>query len=59
MNEEQLKAEIERLEGQQKTLENDWHAIRGAIAAYRQVLAAMQAPAPAEKMKESVSTDNE
>lgn len=59
MNEEQLKAEIERLEGQQKALENDWHAVRGAIAAYRQVLAAIQAPAPVEKKDESISTDNE
>ena len=45
MNEEQLKAEIERLESQQKVLENDWHAVRGALAAYRQVLAAVQKPA--------------
>jgi len=59
MSEEMLKAEIERLESQQKTLENDWHALRGAIAAYRQVLAAMQAPAQAEKKEESISTDNE
>ena len=44
MSEEQLSAEIARLEGQQKALENDWHALRGAIAALRQVLAVMQAP---------------
>ena len=42
MKEEQLKAEIEKVESQQKALENDWHAIRGAIAAYRQMLAAVQ-----------------
>ena len=59
MNEEQLNAEIARLESQQKALENDWHAIRGAIAAYRQVLAAVQKPAPTEEQSEPVSTDNE
>ena len=48
MSEEQLNAEIARLEGQQKSLENDWHAVRGAIAAYRQVLAAVQKPAQEE-----------
>ena len=42
MSEEQLNAEIARLESQQKALENDWHALRGAIAAYRQMLAAVQ-----------------
>lgn len=42
MSEEQLNAEIARLEGQQKALENDWHALRGAIAAFRQMLAAVQ-----------------
>lgn len=57
MNEEQLKAEITRLESQQKALENDWHAIRGAIAALRQVLAAMQMPTPVEEKSESISTD--
>ena len=45
MNEEQLNAEIARLESQQKALENDWHALRGAIAAFRQMLAAVQKPA--------------
>ena len=59
MSEEQLKAEIERLEEQQKVLQNDWHALRGAIAAYRQVLAAVQKPAPTEEQSEPVSTDNE
>ncbi len=44
MSEEQLNAEIERLENQQKVLENDWHAIRGAIAALKNVIAVMQAP---------------
>ena len=44
MSEEQLSAEIARLEGQQKALENDWHAIRGAIAALKNVIAVMQAP---------------
>ena len=44
MNEEQLNAEIARLENQQKTLENDWHALRGAIAALKNVIAVMQAP---------------
>ena len=44
MNEEQLSAEIARLESQQKALENDWHAIRGAIAALKNVIAVMQAP---------------
>ena len=57
MNEEQLKAEIERLESQQKTLENDWHAIRGAIAAYRQVLAAVQKPAHEEETVEASNED--
>ena len=66
MSEEQLKAEIERLEEQQKVLQNDWHALRGAIAAYRQVLAAVQAPAvekavqaPAVEKAVPVSTSNE
>lgn len=54
MSEEQLNAEIARLESQQKALENDWHAIRGAISALRQVVAMMQAPAePAEPAVES------
>ena len=44
MSEEQLNAEIARLENQQKTLENDWHALRGAISACRQMLAAVQKP---------------
>lgn len=44
MSEEQLNAEIARLENQQKVLENDWHAIRGAIAALKNVIAVMQAP---------------
>ena len=44
MNEEQLNAEIARLESQQKALENDWHALRGAIAALKNVIAVMQAP---------------
>ena len=44
MSEEQLNAEIARLESQQKALENDWHAIRGAIAALKNVIAVMQAP---------------
>jgi len=44
MSEEQLNAEIARLENQQKALENDWHAIRGAIAALKNVIAMMQAP---------------
>ena len=44
MSEEQLSAEIARLENQQKALENDWHAIRGAIAALKNVIAVMQAP---------------
>ena len=57
MNEEQLKAEIEKLESQQKTLENDWHAIRGAIAAYRQVLAAVQKPAHDEETVEASNED--
>ena len=57
MSEEKLQEEIARLESQQKALECDWHALRGAIAALRQVLAAMQAPA-VEKA-ESVSTSNE
>lgn len=59
MNEEQIKAEIERLENQQEALKNDWHAVRGAIAAYRQVLTAMQNPAPTEEKSEEISTDNE
>lgn len=42
MNEEQLKAEVERLKTQQKNLENDWHALRGAIAAVENILAIMQ-----------------
>ena len=57
MNEEQLNAEIARLEVQQKALENDWHAIRGAIAAYRQVLAAMQKPAPEDVTVESSDSE--
>ena len=57
MNEEQLKAEIEKLESQQKTLENDWHAIRGAIAAYRQVLAAVQKPAQEDVTAESSDSE--
>ena len=58
MSEEQLNAEIARLENQQKTLENDWHALRGAIAALRQVLAAVQSPAePTAESGELVSTD--
>ena len=57
MSEEQLNAEIARLESQQKALENDWHAIRGAIAAYRQVLAAMQAPAHEEETVEASNED--
>ncbi len=57
MNEEQLNAEIARLEVQQKALENDWHAIRGAIAAYRQVLAAMQKPAHEEETVEASNED--
>ncbi len=44
MSEELLNAEIARLENQQKALENDWHAIRGAIAALKNVIAVMQAP---------------
>ena len=44
MNEDQINAEIALLEGQQKALENDWHAIRGAIAALKNVIAVMQAP---------------
>ena len=44
MSEEQLNAEIARLENQQKALENDWHAIRGAIAALKNVITMMQAP---------------
>ncbi len=44
MSEELLNAEIARLEGQQKALENDWHAIRGAIAALKNVIAVMRAP---------------
>ena len=44
MSEEQINAEIARLEGQQKALENDWHALRGAIAALKNVIAVMQAP---------------
>ena len=59
MNEEQLRTEIARLEEQQRVLQNDWHAIRGAIAAYQQVLTAMQTPTPTEKKDESISTDNE
>ena len=57
MNEEQLNAEIARLESQQKALENDWHAIRGAIAAYRQVLAAVQKPAHDEETVEASNED--
>ncbi len=57
MSEEQLNAEIARLEGQQKALENDWHAIRGAIAAYRQVLAAVQKPARDEETVEASNED--
>ena len=45
MSEEKLQEEIERLERQQKALECDWHALRGAIAAFRQMLAAVQKPA--------------
>jgi len=59
MSEEQLNAEIARLEGQQKALENDWHALRGAIAAFRQMLAAVQVAAPAGEKSELVSTDKE
>ena len=44
MNEDQINAEIARLESQQKALENDWHALRGAIAALKNVIAVMQAP---------------
>jgi len=44
MNEDQINAEIARLENQQKALENDWHALRGAIAALKNVIAVMQAP---------------
>ncbi len=57
MNEEQLSAEIARLESQQKTLENDWHAIRGAIAAYRQVLAAVQKTAQEDVTVESSDSE--
>ena len=57
MNEEQLKAEIERLENQQKAWENDWHAVRGAIAAYRQVLAAVQKPVEASETVEATNED--
>ena len=57
MNEEQLKAEIERLESQQKVLENDWHAVRGALAAYRQVLAAVQKPVEESKTVEATNKD--
>ena len=57
MNEEQLKAEIARLESQQKALENDWHAVRGALAAYRQVLAAVQKPVEESKTVEATNKD--
>ena len=57
MSEEQINAEIARLENQQKALENDWHAIRGAIAAYRQVLAAVQKPAHDEETVEASNED--
>ncbi len=57
MSEEQLNAEIARLESQQKTLENDWHAIRGAIAAYRQVLAAVQKPVQEDVTVESSDSE--
>lgn len=59
MSEEKLQEEIARLESQQKALECDWHAIRGAIAALRQVLAAMQMPTPVEEKSEPISTDKE
>jgi len=57
MNEEQLNAEIARLENQQKALENDWHALRGAIAAFRQMLAAVQKPAHEEETVEASNED--
>ncbi len=57
MNEEQLSAEIARLESQQKALENDWHALRGAIAAFRQMLAAVQKPARDEETVEASNED--
>lgn len=57
MNEEQLNAEIARLEVQQKALENDWHALRGAIAALRQVLAAVQKPAQEDVTVESSDSE--
>jgi prefoldin subunit 5 len=57
MNEEQLNAEIARLESQQKALENDWHALRGAIAAFRQMLAAVQKPAHDEETVEASNED--
>mgnify|MGYP003423508498 FL=1 len=57
MSEEQLNAEIARLENQQKALENDWHALRGAIAAFRQMLAAVQKPAHDEETVEASNED--
>ena len=57
MSEEQLSAEIARLESQQKALENDWHALRGAIAAFRQMLAAVQKPAHGEETVEASNED--
>lgn len=38
MSEEQLKAEIERLEEQQKVLQNDWHAHTADIANIKQIV---------------------
>ena len=57
MSEEQINAEIARLEGQQKALENDWHAIRGAIAAFRQMLAAVQKPVQEDVTVESSDSE--
>lgn len=57
MNEEQLKAEIDKLESQQKALENDWHALRGAISAYRQMLAAAQKPVQEDVAVESSDSE--
>ena len=57
MSEEQLNAEIARLEGQQKALENDWHALRGAIAAFRQMLAAVQKPVQEDVTVESSDSE--
>ena len=41
MSTEQIQAEIEKLKSQQRVLENDFHALRGAIIAYESMLKAM------------------